>query len=85
MTQLLDSPLTACPANLVDFLYDIVHRLQIQPNFCISHPDYKPFQLPAEVAARFQQVPLELQNKYLSLQLRSFLYGIYYNGSMRNA
>jgi hypothetical protein len=28
---------------------------------------------------------LELQNKYLSLQLQSFLYGIYYNGSMQAA
>lgn len=37
------------------------------------------------MVARFQQTPLELQNKYLSLQLRSFLYGIYYNGSMQTA
>lgn len=30
-------------------------------------------------------MPAEVQNRYMSLQLRSFLYGIHYNGSMRSA
>jgi len=62
-----------------------VSKVQIQSDFCIRHPDYKPFELQAEVADRFQQMPADIQRKYLSLQLRSFLYGIYYNGSMRTA
>jgi hypothetical protein len=70
---------------LLDALQDIVSKVQIQSDFCIRHPDYKPFELPAEVVARFQQLPADIQRKYLSLQLRSFLYGIYYNGSMRTA
>lgn len=68
---------------LLDTLQDIVSNVQIHSNFCISHPNYKPLELPDEVVARFQRVPADIQNKYLSLQLRSFLYGIYYNGSMR--
>ncbi len=87
--QLLDSlpnPLPAvAPDRVLDSLKDIATKLQIQSNFCISHPDYKTLELPAEMVARFQQVPLELQNKYLSIQLQSFLYGIYYNGSMQTA
>lgn len=79
--RLLDASLE----RLLDSLQDIVTNLQIQSNFCISHPDYKPLKLPDEVVSRFQRIPLELQNKYLSLQLRSFLYGTYYNGSMRTA
>jgi hypothetical protein len=39
--------------------------------------------IPAEIVARFQRTPLKLQNKFLSLQLQSFLYGIYYNGSLQ--
>lgn len=68
---------------LLDTLQDIVSNVQIHSNFCISHPNYKPLELPDEVVARFQRMPADIQNKYLSLQLRSFLYGIYYNGSMR--
>jgi hypothetical protein len=75
--QLLDSSYT----QLLDALEDIVSNVQINSNFCISHPDYKPLELPAEVVARFQQLPTDIQNKYLSLRLRSFIYGIYYNGS----
>lgn len=89
MTQLLDSPLIQQPdvatGRLLDALQDIVSKVQIQSDFCIRHPDYKPFELPAEMVVRFQRMPADIQRKYLSLQLRSFLYGIYYNGSMRTA
>jgi len=89
MTQLLDSPpiqrSDVATGRLLDALQDIVSKVQIQSDFCIRHPDYKPFELPAEVVARFQQLPADIQRKYLSLQLRSFLYGIYYNGCMRTA
>jgi hypothetical protein len=85
--QLLDSLpnrlLEAVPNPLLASLQDIANNVQIQSNFCIIHPNYKPLELPAEVVARFQRLPLELQQKYLNLQLRSFLYGIYYNGSMQ--
>lgn len=70
---------------LLETLQDIAHKVQIQSNFCIHHPDYKPLELPPETVTRFQQIPVELQHKYLTLQLQSFLYGIYYNGSMRSA
>jgi hypothetical protein len=35
------------------------------------------------MVTRFQKMPADVQHKYLSLQLRSFLYGIYYNGSLQ--
>ncbi|MBD2438067.1 T3SS effector HopA1 family protein [Nostoc sp. FACHB-110] len=69
---------------LLNVLTDIVHQVEIQPNFSIHHPDYQPLELPAEIIERFQKTPQEIQQKYLSLQLRSFLYGIYYNGSMQS-
>lgn len=65
---------------LLNALQDIVSKVQIKSDFCITHPNYKPLELPTEAVIRFQQLPLELKNKYLSLQLRSFLYSIYYNG-----
>jgi len=87
--QLLDSPeiqlLASAPDLMLDSLQDAANNIQIQSNFCISHPAYKPLELPTEAVARFKRIPLELQNKYLSLQLQSFLYGIYYNGSMQAA
>ncbi len=70
---------------LLDVLQDIVDKVEIRSDFSIQHPNYKPLELPNEVVARFQKIPSQMQQKYLSLQLRSFLYGIYYNGSMQNA
>ena len=69
---------------LLDVLEDIVHNVEIHFDFSICHPNYKPLQLPVEVIARFQKLPEQMQRKYRSLQLRSFLYGIYYNGSLRS-
>ncbi|PSB27517.1 T3SS effector HopA1 family protein [Chlorogloea sp. CCALA 695] len=87
MTQLLNSSptqqSTGVTKQLLDVLEDIVH-IEIHSDFSIRHPDYKPLKLPAEAVDRFQQLPEQMQEKYLSLQLRSFLYGMYYNGSMRS-
>lgn len=66
-------------------LQDIVNKVQIDSNLCVSHPDYQPVELPESAVAYFQHLPLELQLKYLSVQLRNFLYGIYYNGSLKAA
>ena len=88
MTQLLDSFQTQidnCSTRLQAILEDIVNRVEIRSDFSVRHPDYKPLELPSEAIDRFQKMPLKMQQKYLSLQLRSFLYGIYYSGSMRQA
>jgi hypothetical protein len=89
MTQLLDSQpiqlITGSTGRLLDVLQDIVHKVELQSDFSIRHPDYKPLELPTEAVNRFQQMPGDMQHKYLSLMLRSFLYGIYYNGSMKTA
>ncbi|KYC38057.1 hypothetical protein WA1_37520 [Scytonema hofmannii PCC 7110] len=87
--QLLDSlqsqlPDTA-PKPLLAVLEDIASKVQIMPNFCIHHPEYKQMELTAEAVDRFQQLPSELQSKYRSLQLQRFLYGTYYNGSLEKA
>ena len=73
------------PEPLRDVLWDISNHVEIQSDFSIHHPGYKPLELPAETVSRFQHIPSELQQKYLSLRLQSFLYGVYYNGSMREA
>lgn len=87
--QLLDSkqiqPSDVVNKQLLGVLQDIVNKVEIQSNFSIHHPDYKPLEIPTEAVERFQRMPNEMQQKYLSLQLRSFLYGIYYNGAMRNS
>ena len=81
--QLLHSDLKSIPTYIRETLQDIATYVEIQSNFSIRHPHYKPLELPAEAVTHFQRVPLELQRKYLNLQLQSFLYGIYYNGSLR--
>ncbi|AFZ00983.1 T3SS effector HopA1 family protein [Calothrix sp. PCC 6303] len=85
--QLLDSlpiQLATIPEPLHNSLTDIVNKIQIESRFCISHPDYKPIEVKAETLPRFQQLSLDVQNKYLNAQLSHFLYGIYYNGSLQS-
>lgn len=84
--QLLDSVQIQpedIPESLQTPLRDITHKVQIQSYFCIRHPDYKPSELPSEAVSRFQQLPLDIQNKYLNQRLCRFLYGIYYNASLK--
>jgi hypothetical protein len=85
--QVLDSSPTQIQTTdgdrVLDALHDIAKNVQIHSDFCISHPEYKPLELPPEAITRFQNLPVDLQSKYVGLQLQSFLYGIYYNGSMR--
>ena len=88
MTQLRDYPqyqIDNCSNRLQTVIDDIVNQVEIRSDFSVRHPGYKPFELPEEAIARFQKMPEQMQQKYLSLQLRSFLYGIYYSGSMRKA
>lgn len=87
--QLLNS-LTLLPSNnsnnqLLNVLGDIASKVNIQANFCIRHPDYKPFKFADEVILHFQRLPLNLQHKFLNSQLCNFLYSIYYNGAGRTA
>ncbi|QLE56326.1 T3SS effector HopA1 family protein [Nostoc sp. TCL26-01] len=84
--QLLDSlsvQLANIPESLQISFQDIIHKVEIQSQYSIKHPDYKPVELPESAVLRFQKLSPDFQSKYLGLQLRSFLYGIYYNGSLK--
>ncbi|KST62045.1 T3SS effector HopA1 family protein [Mastigocoleus testarum] len=80
-----DQPSDVVTKQLLEVLQDIVNKVKIHSDFSIRHPDYKPLEIPTEVVERFHKLPEDIQQKYLSLNLQSFLYGIYYNGSMRTA
>lgn len=77
--------LNKVPTRLKEALEDIVDRLEIESNFCVRHPDYKPIELPDQSLELFQKLPKELQDKYVSSQLQGFLYGIYYNGFLKDS
>ncbi|MFW6359181.1 MAG: hypothetical protein ACOC0N_08240, partial [Chroococcales cyanobacterium] len=84
--QLLHNPSiqqTNSERQIFQMLEDVTNKVTIQSNFCIEHRDYKSFELPAEIVSRFLKMPQEIQTRYWSLQLRGFLYGIYYNGSLQ--
>ena len=69
---------------LLDTLFDIVNKVKIESDFCISHPDYDSLETTSEILPQLQQLPVNLQNRYLSRQLGSFLYEIYYDDNQRN-
>ena len=85
--QVLDSvsthQLNNISPEILNTLEDIVNKVQIQSYFSISHPEYKPLELPIEVVRRFKKIPLNIQSQYLNKQLENFIYGIYYNASLR--
>jgi hypothetical protein len=70
--------------HLLETLHAIASNIVIEKNFRILHPQYQPFALPADVAARFGQNSPALQHKYRLLLLRNFIYGIYFNASLQN-
>jgi hypothetical protein len=80
----LHTQMAYIPEPLQTSLQDIIHKVKIESHSCIKHPDYKPLELTESSVSRFEKLPPEFQNKYLSLQLRSFLYGIYYNGALKS-
>lgn len=69
---------------LLNTLQDIANRVTIESEFRITHPDYRPFELPNEASFQFSDMPKAMSKKYLSIQLRNFIYGIYYNASLRS-
>nr|AVH79628.1 hypothetical protein [Nostoc sp. PCC 9201] len=81
---MLDQHLIKLEPELLDTLQDLVNKVELQPNFRIYHPKYKPFELSNEVVANLRKMPPEIQQRYNCLQLRGFLYGIYYNGHLLN-
>jgi HopA1 effector protein family len=83
--QLLDSQPNLKSTPLQIALEDIVNQVQIESNFCIRHPNYQPVELPPPTVERFQKLSTDLQSKYLAQMLQGFLYGIYYNGSLKKA
>jgi hypothetical protein len=80
--QLLDSlhtQLSELPEQLQISLQDIVTQIEIASHHCIKHPKHKTIALPESVIHRFEQLPLEMQQQHLKLQLRNFIYSVYYN------
>ncbi|MFM2064905.1 MAG: hypothetical protein RLZZ507_4576 [Cyanobacteriota bacterium] len=75
----LQNQLSQLPERLQTSLQDIVNQVEIQSHYSIKHRDYKSVELPDSVISRFEQLPLEIQNKHLCLQLRNFIYSAYYN------
>ncbi|HLP87886.1 MAG TPA: T3SS effector HopA1 family protein [Nostocaceae cyanobacterium] len=83
--QLLNSShvqLSQLPKQLQTSLQNIVNQVEIESYYRIKHPQYQPVELPETVTNRFQNLPAEMQAKHLTLQLRNFLYSVYYNGSL---
>ncbi|MBV6627150.1 MAG: hypothetical protein KI793_30135 [Rivularia sp. (in: Bacteria)] len=85
LDSLLNQTTNESTRRLVNVLEDIADKLEINSNFSIHHPDYKPYQISDDAVIHFQKMPENIQQKYLGLRLRNFLYGIYYNGSMQSS
>jgi hypothetical protein len=69
--------LDAGAIRLQSVLEDIVHYIQIQPNFWIGHSLHSPLELRAEVFNGLRLLPVDLQDQYLRLRLGSYLYNFY--------
>jgi hypothetical protein len=64
-------------------LQDITRHVQIASPACVSHVRYGKAELEPERVERFQSLPPVLQQRYLNLQVRNFIHGIYFTGTTR--
>jgi HopA1 effector protein family len=64
----------------LDRLKQITDHVHIESPYCVSHPLYGKAELEPERIEQFQNLPVMLQNRYLSLLVRNFLHGIYFTG-----
>ncbi|OCQ90715.1 hypothetical protein BCD67_03070 [Oscillatoriales cyanobacterium USR001] len=62
-------------------LQDIVENVQINADFSIIHPLYRPVELSIETYQQWQLLPEEIKNDCLLLKLRSFIHAVYFNCS----
>jgi HopA1 effector protein family len=62
----------------------IVAAIEIDRDFTIHHSDYEPLTILPETLVRFQQLPTQLQTKYIVDRLRNYLYDIYFDRSQLN-
>jgi HopA1 effector protein family len=70
--------------DLLETLEDIASNINIQSDFKITHPNYQPLELAEAEANSLKQLPSKIQDKYLNLQLRTFIHGIYFDGSLKS-
>jgi HopA1 effector protein family len=69
--------------NIPAILHAIASEIKIESNFSLLHPQYQPFSLSPEAVERFSKNSKELQAKFSKLILRNFIYGIYFNASLK--
>jgi HopA1 effector protein family len=72
-----NQPSETAETSLNKVLEDIADHIQIQSNFCFSHPRHDALELLPEVFNSLQTLSVPLQNQYLRLRLGSYLYSIY--------
>jgi HopA1 effector protein family len=60
----------------------IVNDLEIATDLTISHPNYPPLTLDPDLSARYSQIPIELQTKFLTTRVRNYLHDLYFTGSL---
>jgi hypothetical protein len=70
--------------DLLETLEEIASKITIHSDFKITHPNYQPLELAVAEVNSLQQLPREIQNKYLNLQLRTFIHSIYFDGSLKS-
>lgn len=69
---------------VLDTLTEIASKIQLQEDFRIEHSDFQPLISTPKMVEKLHKLPESLQRKFITLQLRGFLYGVYYNGSLRH-
>jgi hypothetical protein len=63
-------------------LLEIVENIDIDEKFTVAHPDYPALELRSDLVHSFQHLPPQLQLKYLTAQVQSYLYDIYFSHSL---
>ncbi|MCM1983596.1 T3SS effector HopA1 family protein [Lyngbya confervoides] len=71
------------PLTLWQTFGEMVQTLDISQKYCIRQPGCRDYELSAEMIERLQTLSPDVQQRSWIYQLRSYLYGTVYNGSLR--
>lgn len=63
---------------------ELVNQIEITSDFCLNYPNYNSWEFSSEIKNRLEKLAAELQNRYLSLRLASFIYQIFSNCASKN-
>lgn len=68
-------------SNFHQIITEIIAKIEIDANFTVAHADYEALDLTPDVIEKLHQTVPQIRSKYLTTQVQTYLYDIYFSHS----